>query len=186
MPSLPAAPAKLHTAHPVVDDVLAMWRETLGASFEAYRGHVYRLINFSCALTGDDAASDTLAVAAVFHDLGIWSDGTFAYLAPSIRRADEWSDAHATGVDRREVADMIALHHKLTRAPASVSSNVEPFRRADLVDLSLGLFRFGLPKGFVRTVREAFPNAGFHRVLVHTCFRWLLKHPTNPLPMVRW
>ena len=55
--------------------VLATWREALGRDVDAYRGHVYRMLNFSRALAGDERAGDALAVAAVFHDLGIWTEG---------------------------------------------------------------------------------------------------------------
>ena len=34
----------------------------------------------------DEDAVDKIAIAGVFHDLGIWTDGTFDYLAPSVRR----------------------------------------------------------------------------------------------------
>jgi len=60
---------------------------------------------------------------------------------------------------------MIRLHHKLTRCVEGPDSLPEAFRRADLVDLSLGTIRFGLPRSFVRGVRDAFPNAGFHASL---------------------
>jgi hypothetical protein len=38
----------------------------------------------------DPEQLEKVAVAAAFHDLGIWTDGTFDYLPPSIRLAREW------------------------------------------------------------------------------------------------
>lgn len=174
------------TAHPVIDDVLATWRGALGHDADAYRGHVYRMLTFARALAGEELPGDALAVAAVFHDLGIWTDGTFDYLEPSARRAEEWIAAHELAVDSREVVRMIALHHKLTRCPAEAGALAEAFRRADLIDVSLGAIRFGLPRTFVREVRTAFPNAGFHRCLARVSTSWFLRHPLRPLPMMRW
>ncbi len=63
---------------------------------------------------------------------------------------------------------------------------VKTFRRADLVDVSLGLVRFGLPASQVRAVRKAFPKAGFHRRLLVQTARQFLRDPLHPLPMMRW
>ncbi|MFT3764618.1 MAG: HD domain-containing protein [Minicystis sp.] len=170
----------------VLDDLLATWRDALGRDAEAYRGHAYRVLNFTRALADRSDADDTIAVAAIFHDLGIWSDGTFDYLEPSARRARDHLAAHDTPADADEVARMILLHHKITRCPADAGPLAEAFRRADLADVSLGVIRSGLPRSFVREVREAFPNAGFHRCLLRVGAGWIARHPTRPLPMMRW
>jgi hypothetical protein len=182
---MPAAPS-LVTSHPVIDDVLLAWATALGRDGGAYRGHVYRVFNLARALAASGGLDDTLAVAAVFHDLGIWSDETFDYLEPSARRAAAFLAAEKSAVDGEEVGRMIALHHKLTRCPADAGVLAEAFRRADLVDVSLGLVSFGLPRAFVHEVRATFPNAGFHACLARVGARWLVRHPTRPLPMMRW
>ncbi|APR86596.1 Metal-dependent phosphohydrolase, HD subdomain protein [Minicystis rosea] len=170
----------------IVDDLLAAWREALGRDAEGYRGHVYRVLNFARALAGTREADDAIAAAALFHDLGIWSDGTFDYLDPSARRAREHVKANLPGVDAAEVERMIRLHHKLTPCPPEAGPLAEALRRADLADVSLGLLRSGLPRSFVREVREAFPNAGFHRCLLRVSTQWIVRHPTRPLPMMKW
>lgn len=172
--------------HAVIDDVLATWRDALGRDADAYRGHVYRVFNFGRALADDVGGDEALAVAAVFHDLGIWSDGTFDYLEPSVRRAREYVEAGVPSIDPELVAQMIGLHHKLTRCSADAPPLAEVFRRADLVDLSLGAIRLGLPAAFIREVRAAFPNAGFHRCLARIGAGWMVRHPSRPLPMMRW
>jgi hypothetical protein len=173
----------------VIDEVLGARRDALGGDLAAYRGHVYRVFNFARNIAGSPAHDDAIAVAAVFHDLGIWSDGTFDYLAPSARRAADHlagaPGAHGA-IDAQEVERMILLHHKLTRCAPEDGALAEAFREADLVDLSLGAARFGLPRAFVRETREAFPNAGFHRCLVRVSTRWIARHPTRPMPMMRW
>ena len=79
---------------------------------------------------------------------------------------------------------MIFWHHKLTpsRTPHAL---VEPFRRADLVDVTFGKVRFGLPRTLVRELYDAFPDAGFHRKLVRLSCANLMRHPLAPLPMLK-
>jgi len=81
---------------------------------------------------------------------------------------------------------MIVDHHKVTSSRSHPPSLVESFRRADWIDVTFGLRRFGLPRPFIAAVNAAWPDAGFHRRLVElTIDRWK-KHPLSPLPMVKW
>jgi hypothetical protein len=176
----------LISAHPLIDGVLEEVGLALGADLPAYRGHVYRVLNLSHTLLAEPRPSDTLALAAVCHDLGIWSAATFDYLEPSQRFAENWARARGLRVDLDMVGRMIALHHKLRPCAPEAGPEAESFRRADLIDLSLGLIRFGLPRAYLRELRAAFPNAGFHRCLARVGLRWWLHHPARPLPMVRW
>ena len=176
----------LVTTYALIDDVLAAWREALGDDGAGYVGHVYRMFNFARALVADPSRDDTLAVAAAFHDLGIWSDGTFDYLEPSAERASAYLAERRPDLDAPEVARLILLHHKLTRCPPDAGPLAEAFRRADLIDLSLGAVRFGLPREYVEEARAAFPNAGFHRGLLRVGAGWAARHPSRPLPMVKW
>jgi hypothetical protein len=52
--------------------------------------------------------------------------------------------------------------------------------------VSLGAIRFGVPRAFVRDVKAAFPDRGFHGTLVALAARQLVKTPLRPLPMIRW
>ena len=81
---------------------------------------------------------------------------------------------------------MIVDHHKITHSHAKPQSLVESFRRADWIDVTRGLRRFGLPRKFIAAVDAAWPNAGFHRRLVQLTIDRFLKHPLTPLPMVKW
>jgi hypothetical protein len=85
-----------------------------------------------------------------------------------------------------EIEAMIEDHHKITTSRADPQLLVESFRRADWIDVTRGLRRFGLPRSFIADVAATWPDAGFHRRLVElTIDRWW-KHPLNPLPMVKW
>ena len=85
----PLAPITLLTSVPTVDGVLHAYASELGHDFIAYRNHVYRVMNLCAAIAQDRADLEKIAVAAVFHDLGIWTNRTFDYIAPSVALAGE-------------------------------------------------------------------------------------------------
>src|SRR5262249_16255094 len=129
---------------------------------------------------------EKLAVAAVYHDLGIWTNHTFDYIAPSVALAREHLAGRGMADWIPEIEAMIVDHHKITSSRADQPSLVEPFRRPDWIAVARGLRRFGLPRTVIAAVAAAWPSAGFHRRLVElTIDRWW-KHPLNPLPMVKW
>ena len=168
----------------LLDELLQHHASALGNDFTAYRNHTYRVINFCSVLaTPDPVALEKLAIAAAFHDLGIWTDKTFDYLAPSERLARAYLARNGKTEWDAEINSMIREHHKITRYQPNPSWLVEAFRRADSIDVSLGIITFGVPRKFVREVMDTFPNAGFHKRLVQLSFRRLLSHPLSPLPM---
>ncbi len=179
--------AGLLTSLPTVEEVLDSHASELGHDLIGYRNHVYRVVNLCVAIVGDSRVElEKIAVAAVFHDLGIWTNQTFDYIAPSAAIARKHLTARGRADWIPEVDAMIADHHKITRSRANPQWLVESFRRADWIDVTRGLRRFGLPPEFVATVAATWPSAGFHRRLVElTIDRWT-KHPLNPLPMVKW
>lgn len=181
-----AADLALIERYPLIDEALDSWIEALGVDRARYFGHAYRVFNFARRIAGSARDDDALAVAAAFHDLGIWSDRTFDYLPPSVRRARRFVLAKELEVPADLVADVIDSHHVIlpVRRGAGVRV-VEAFRLADRVDVSAGLLRGGLDRGFVREVVEAFPYVGFHGMLVRTALAWFVAHPRRPLPMLR-
>lgn len=180
-------PIAAHPIPPLADEILAAHAAALGADFAAYRNHVRRVLEFFAALAGGNAPlPPQVQVAAAFHDLGIWTAHTFDYLPPSVALAEAWLAGRGMESLAPEVAAIIVEHHKLRPYAGPWAANVETFRRADLVDLSLGALRCGLPTALVRTVRAAHPNAGFHRLLARLTARQFLRTPLRPLPMFRW
>lgn len=177
----------LLTSVPIIEEVLNAHAPTLGRDFVGYRNHVYRVLNFCLAsIGGKRLALEKIATAAVFHDLGIWTSHTFDYIAPSVALARE----HLAGRGQvdwiPEVEAMIVEHHKITRSSRDAQSLVEGFRRADWIDVSRGLRRFGLPRSFIATVLITWPDSGFHRRLAQLTLERLSKHPLSALPMVKW
>jgi hypothetical protein len=170
----------------LLDELLQHHASALGNDFTAYRNHTYRVINFCSAFSTDDPVSlEKMAIAAAFHDMGIWTEKTFDYLPPSERLAQAYLARNRKAHWAPEIGAMIHEHHKITRYPSRPDWLVEAFRRADLIDLSLGIITFGLPRRFVNEVRSAFPNAGFHRRLIQLSLMRLVTHPLSPLPMYR-
>ena len=168
---------------PTIDDVLDDHATALRDDFVAYRNHVYRIANLCVAIVGPGEL-EKIAVAAVFHDLGIWTNGTFDYIAPSIALAHEYLVARARQDWTAEIEGMIADHHKIT-STADPASLIETFRRADWIDVTRGLRGFAIPRPFVARLFATWPSAGFHRRLLTLTLERFRSHPLTPLPMVR-
>lgn len=171
---------------------LAPYADELGPDRVSYTNHVVRVLQFCDALFeraggGGERPSRSMefVVCGVFHDLGIWTDKTFDYLVPSIDLAAEYLEHENRSDLIPSVSRMIDLHHK-QRAAGSQDDPVEIFRRADAIDVSLGLRRFGIPVSEVRAVHRAYPSRGFHRRLIQLTARRTIEHPTSPLPMFKW
>jgi hypothetical protein len=81
---------------------------------------------------------------------------------------------------------MIEMHHKVRPYRNPAYPLVEIFRKGDLVDFSLGLFKFGLPSSLIARLKSEFPNAGFHKFLLSGAKDWFSKHPLSPPPFMRW
>jgi hypothetical protein len=171
---------------PLLEALLEPHAAALGRDAAGYRNHAYRVVNLAWSLGGgDEAALQRLVTAAAFHDLGIWSAGTLDYIDPSraLALAQLRSDGHQAW--SHEVDAMIANHHRLSRCAARADDPVERFRRADWADVSGGLLRRGFDKALVACLRETFPSKGFHCGIARRVLWHALRHPLNPLPMLR-
>ena len=181
----PTTLPSLLTSVPTIDEVLHDHASELGHDFVAYRNHVYRVANLCAALGKDRVDLERIAVAAVFHDLGIWTNKTFDYIAPSEALAHQYLAAQGRADWIAEIETMIEDHHKITPSTASRGSLVESFRRADWIDVTRGLRTFGVPRPFIESVFAMWPSAGFHWRLVTLTLERVRTHPLTPLPMVR-
>lgn len=174
-------------AHTLLDDLLAQWKEVIGADYEGYKNHAHRTVTFCLALREcTEQEQEKIAIAACFHDIGLWVANTLDYLEPSVPPAIEYLASRNLQQWSEEVGLMITEHHKIRAVSDARYPLVEAFRQADLVDFSLGLFRFGLSREFVSEVKAQYPNAGFHKMLVHKLSAWVVRHPFNPAPMMKW
>jgi hypothetical protein len=155
---------------PLADEILESHRQRAHgdkAGYDAYKAHVYRVVNFARALTPDAPyRDDKLAIAAAFHDLAAFE--TLDYLVPSIAAQDAWLQANAREDWSDELALIVAEHHRFSQyAPTRPHAQlVEAFRRADLVDVSQGLIRFGIPGSYVKEVRATFDASVFFKRVI--------------------
>jgi len=168
-------------AHPIVDAVLDRHRDALGDGLPTYRNHVYRCITYHRLLLGGPIP-DVAALAWAAHDLGIWTAGTFDYLAPSadlgVQHADEFGIT-----DTDQLRALVSEHHRLRRVDGRLA---ETFRQADLVDVSRGLLRRRIRRSAVRAAVEELPYNGFHAFLTKGLTGYAVRHPLRPMPMMRW
>ena len=171
---------------PLLDDVLSAHTSALGRDFTAYRNHTYRLVNLAFVLTGErEDTLERLTIAAAYHDLGIWTARTFEYLRPSIGLAREYLARSGRTAWMAEITAMILEHHKVRAYRGHPDWLVEPFRRADWIDVSRGLRTFGVPRSIIRQLFAVWPSAGFHRRLVELSIVHLRTQSWNPFPMLR-
>lgn len=168
-----------------VDRLLQPFRKELGSDYEKYKNHACRVLGACVLLDSGTADGEKYAIAAAFHDIGIWTHHTLDYLGPSAAQAAAYLERVGKADWADEVGLMICWHHKMTPYTGDYRHSVETFRRADWIDVSLGLMRFGTDKKSLRENRKRWPNLGFHLFLVKGTFKNLLRHPLNPLPMFR-
>jgi len=173
---------------PILDQLLEARAELFGADLVPYRNHNYRVANFCIELAGgaSDEQIEKIGIACAFHDIGVWTHKTLDYLEPSRDFARRYLQDVGKTEWAPEIEAMVVEHHKIRGAGASAGPLVEPFRKADWIDVSLGLLKFGLPSAFVAQVRTAFPNAGFHKLLMRATGRQLRTDPLHPMPMMRF
>jgi len=171
----------------ILDDILESWRAPLGEDFAAYRNHCYRVLNFCLAFSGESTeVISKVSIAVAFHDLGIWTNNTFDYLEPSKQLSREYlAKTNQVGWSE-EIATMIEQHHKIRKFKANPDWLVEPFRKADWIDVSRGILKHGLNSALVEDILSKFPNAGFHKRLVDLTLQRLKTHPLSPLPMMKF
>ncbi|GGA76582.1 phosphohydrolase [Neiella marina] len=172
---------------PLLESIFADWQQVIGDEYLGYRNHVYRMVHFCFALRQcSDEEREKIMIAGAFHDLGIWIEDTVDYIPPSLPPAKAYLASRGLEHWWDEIQLMITEHHKVRQYRDSDYPLVELFRRGDLVDFSFGMVKFGLDKAVIEQVKQAFPNASFHKNLGKRAWRWFLKHPFNPAPMMKW
>jgi hypothetical protein len=172
-------------SHPTIEILLKKFKPIIGQDYDRYKNHVYRVFSNCLLIDHSKDNEEKYAIATVFHDIGIWTDHTLDYLEPSIEQAKTYLTDIGKEAWIEEIALMIDWHHKITQYHGKHEQIVENFRKADWIDVSLGIMTFGFDKQRIRETRKKLPNLGFHAFLIKGTFRNLFIHPLNPLPMFR-
>lgn len=104
---------------------------------------------------------ELLLCAAWLHDAGLYSASDVAYVSEGRRLIEPLLREHGWPSERiRRAGDAVEHHHELV-PQWHRGVEVELLRRADLVDVSRGLVRFGIPRAAIGTVVERAPRDGF-------------------------
>lgn len=167
-----------------IESILNKYKTVLKTDLEVYRNHVYRVYNLSINIDKDQCNNKKYAIVASYHDIGIWTD-SFDYLDPSIKLAKEYliQNDHQEWIE--EISLMIENHHKMSSYEGEYVKTVETFRKADWIDVTMGIKLFGINKSLYKTICSLYTIQGFHWFLVSQSIRYFIKHPLNPLPMFK-
>ena len=176
------------TDMPLIDELLAPYREALGVSYWGYRAHCYRMLNWARFVTDPQPFRDEkLAVMTVFHDVPFFVTGDLDYLGKACDlAADYLKEVGCEGwVDEMHL--MINNHHKMRPYTGAHAPLVEACRKADWIDVTFTKLRFGIPRKLVVEVRATFPmNEAYKGVALPAIAKYASSHLSRPLPMMRW
>ncbi|MEQ8473984.1 MAG: hypothetical protein RIC35_22500 [Marinoscillum sp.] len=167
----------------LITQILHKFEKELGTDYHAYHHHAQRVYHYAITLLLV-RESKKLAIAAAFHDLDIWISGSMDYLHGSKNLAIEYLSNGDFQLLPDEMAFIISQHHKLTTIKGNIEA--EAFRKADLIDLTGGFIRYNIPKSIIVETERVYPRANFGRLIAKKCFNHALRHPYNPLPMIKW
>src|SRR6478736_2144788 len=117
-----------------IEKLLEQYRSIIGKDYPGYRNHVYRVFLNCLVIDKAIANREKYAIAAVFHDIAIWSHHTIDYLDPSIRDVEQYLSEAGKDEMIPEISAMIYWHHKVSSYKGDYRSTVETFRKADWID----------------------------------------------------
>lgn len=153
---------------PTVDQLLFRHAAAIGDEKEAYRNHILRVLSYTEHFHPAAAEKRAAVEAAlVYHDIGLWTDKTLAYLEPSRDRMRREIGSTLSPEDLELAEACIMSHHKWTPYEGPGADVVNAVRMADWVDASQGLVRNGMSRDNIAFVNQMLPNAGFHEALVN-------------------
>ncbi|MFV5699759.1 HD domain-containing protein [Flavobacterium sp. ZT3R17] len=172
-------------SNPIIEGIFHKFKPILGEDCNRYKNHVYRVFLNCLLMDSNENNIEKYAIAAVFHDIGIWTAHTIDYLYPSIEQANLYLTESGKQEWIEEITLMIYWHHRMSHYQGKHKITVEYFRKADWMDVSLGLINFGFDRQKIKAFRKKLPNLGFHLFLLNPIFKNFFNHPFNPLPMFK-
>jgi hypothetical protein len=140
-------------------------RELAGGPDTAMERHCLRVYQIACELGARrrlELDRELLLCAAWLHDAGLYPGAATsdAYVRDGRRLAERVLTGFEWPSERlQRLGDAIERHHDV-RSQWRAGPEVELLRRADLVELSFGLVRFGLDRGWLRELFAQAPRDG--------------------------
>ena len=163
-------------------------RAATGASDGPMERHCLRTRHIAARLAADrgwTVDGELLTVAAILHDIGLYPQASRGgvYTADGAALARELLREHGFSAERIErCAQAIDRHHEL-RGQLAQGAEVEALRLADRVELSAGLLRYGIDRGWLRALHRSAPRRGLVGELVREIGRALRERPLT-LPQI--
>lgn len=171
-------------------DALARLRAATGVVAGPMERHCLRCRRIAAEIArrrGWVIDGEVLTVASILHDIGLYpgigTDGV--YTRDGAVLAHGMLDEYGWSPDRIErCAAAIDRHHEL-RGQLEHGPEVEALRRADLVDVSGGVFRSGIDRGWLRALNAAVPRRGLGAELAREVGRMVRERPAT-LARIFW
>jgi predicted hydrolase (HD superfamily) len=128
---------------------------------------------------------EVLLIAGLLHDVGLYDAASHGGVY--VREGAEFTAEllRQQGWDEGRISlcfDAIERHHEL-RTQWDRGAEVELIRRADLVDLSHGLIRFGLSREWIRDLFGSVSREGTYRTIGFEVAR-VIRHRPRTLPQI--
>src|SRR5688572_22931842 len=133
---------KIEQSFDAIRLLLAPVTAVIGGDLEKYQNHVFRVFANCLSIDSNEVNRNKYEIAAAFHDIGIWTDNTIDYLAPSVIIATRYLNDSSQQALIPEIVAMIEWHHKTTSYKGEFGGTVNTFRQADWMDVSLGILSF--------------------------------------------
>ena len=170
-----------------LENILSEYKTLINKDYQGYLNHCIRMAGCYLMLSQkqDPESIHKIAIAAAFHDIGIWTANTLDYLPPSIEALNQYLAAHQLIHFQEELSLMITEHHKLSSTYYPKYRLVEYFRQADYADFLLGIIRFGMPLNAYKQLKSTYPNAVFHKTLFYLGMKRFFGNLGIP-PMFKW
>jgi HD domain len=163
-------------------------REATATSDDPMERHCVRQFLIAERMAADrglDVDRELLLCATFLHDAGLYPSVTTGdvYTADSRRLAERTLAPFDWDPERlAKCLDAIEQHHS-TRSRSDWGTEVELVRRSDLTDVTRGLIRFGLDRGWLRRLFREVPRKGLYRVIALGLLNEARHHPGN-LPRI--
>ena len=156
-----------------------------GGPMERHGLRVFLIADRLATARGAKVDREVLLIAGLLHDVGLYDEASHggvyvregAEFTAELLRARGWDEERI-----RLCFDAIERHHEV-RSQWDRGAEVELIRRADLIDVSSGLVRFGLSRDWLKDLFKAVSRDGTYRTIGYEVAR-VLRHRPLTFPQI--
>jgi hypothetical protein len=158
-----------------------------GGPMERHGLRVFLIADRLATARGVEVDREVMLIAGLLHDVGLYDEASHggvyvhegAEFTAELLRAHNWEEERI-----RLCFDAIERHHE-TRSQWDRGPEVELIRRADLIDLTSGLVRFGLSREWLRDLFDSVPRDGTYATIGHEVAKQLIHRPLKFVQIFR-